>query len=114
MGPRSTLVSGLRPVCFSGAYVGCLCPSVVVGLISVEQAPHLASYEVVPCSGTVGSLEGQIGFLYGWLCGLGDVGLLWLTAGHGQVPVWLSVQPGVLSTGTGPLVGGAGSLVLIQ
>ena len=73
----------------------------MVGLISEEQAPHLGSYEVVPCSGTVGSLEGPIGFLHGWLCGLGDVGLLWLTAGHGQVPVWLLVQPGVLSTGTG-------------
>ena len=31
-----------------------------------------------------------------------------------KVPVWLSVQPGVLGVGAGPLVGGAGSLVLIH
>lgn len=70
----SSLVS--RPVCFSGACAGCLCPSVVVGLISAEQAPNLGSYEAVPCSGTVGPLEGQMGFRHGWLCGLGDMGLL--------------------------------------
>lgn len=30
----------------------------------------------MPCSGTVGPLEGQMGFRHGWLCGLGDMGLL--------------------------------------